>query len=430
MASIVNDPNGRRRILFMGADGRRRAVRLGKVDRKNAEGFCRRVEKIVASQIAGGTVDDETSRWTAELDEVMHARLASVGLVQPRHAMLLRGWVEKHIADRRDLKPASVKKLEQTKAKLLGFFGEGTSLRAITPAQAADWRQHLANQGMSEATVRQHCRNVKALFNEAVRRELVAVNPFRSLRSASIASGNERYVTADEAALILDHCPDQQWRLLFALARYAGLRTPSETHLLTWADVDWDRGRLTVRSPKTERHAGKEQRQVPITGKLMPILQSAFDAAPEGTERVVTRSRHGLAKAMIGIIKKAGLARWPDLFQTLRRSCEVEWAQQFPQFAVSQWIGHSIVVSGKHYANRVPDELFARAATGVPAATREAAQNPAQQAAERGRSASQAGIVLANPPIVTVAGCEGLRDDAYGSAGIRTQNQGIMSPLL
>lgn len=34
----------------------------------------------------------------------------------------------------------------------------------------------------------------------------------------------------------------------------------------------------------------------------------------------------------------------------------------FPQFAVSRWIGHSITISGKHYANAVPDELFERAA--------------------------------------------------------------------
>ena len=34
----------------------------------------------------------------------------------------------------------------------------------------------------------------------------------------------------------------------------------------------------------------------------------------------------------------------------------------FPQYAVSKWIGHSIAVSGKHYANSVPDEVFDRAA--------------------------------------------------------------------
>ena len=35
---------------------------------------------------------------------------------------------------------------------------------------------------------------------------------------------------------------------------------------------------------------------------------------------------------------------------------------KFPQYAVSKWIGHSITVSGRHYANDVPDELFAKAA--------------------------------------------------------------------
>jgi len=37
---------------------------------------------------------------------------------------------------------------------------------------------------------------------------------------------------------------------------------------------------------------------------------------------------------------------------------------RFPQFAVSKWIGHSIIVSGKHYANAVPDELFDKAVGG------------------------------------------------------------------
>ena len=34
--------------------------------------------------------------------------------------------------------------------------------------------------------------------------------------------------------------------------------------LLRWADVDWERGRLLIRSPKTEHHEGKDSRLVPI----------------------------------------------------------------------------------------------------------------------------------------------------------------------
>jgi hypothetical protein len=53
----------------------------------------------------------------------------------------------------------------------------------------------------------------------------------------------------------------------------------------------------------------------------------------------------------------------------------------FPQFAVSLWIGHSITVSGRHYANAVPDELFDRAAVFATPKTKRALQNALQHAA-------------------------------------------------
>jgi hypothetical protein len=34
-------------------------------------------------------------------------------------------------------------------------------------------------------------------------------------------------------------CPDAQWRLLVALARYGGVRTPSESLAIEWSHVDW-----------------------------------------------------------------------------------------------------------------------------------------------------------------------------------------------
>ncbi len=160
--------------------------------------------------------------------------------------------------------------------------------------------------------------------------------------------------------------------------------------MLTWSDVDWEHNRLRVRSPKTERHAGHEQRAVPICPKLAKILQDAYDAAPEGCERIITLGDGGYFRTgMRHAIRRAGVAEWSSLWQTLRRSCEIEWAQTYPQFAVSKWIGHSITVSGKHYANLVPDELFDKVAAAVP----QAAQNPAQQGAKSREIDAQGGEV-------------------------------------
>jgi hypothetical protein len=66
MASIVDDPKGRKRILFVAGDGSRKALRLGKATMKQAEAFKVKVEALIGGAIAG-VVDDEVSRWVRVL---------------------------------------------------------------------------------------------------------------------------------------------------------------------------------------------------------------------------------------------------------------------------------------------------------------------------------------------------------------------------
>jgi hypothetical protein len=55
------------------------------------------------------------------------------------------------------------------------------------------------------------------------------------------------------------------------------------------------------------------------------------------------------------------LPRWKDAFKVMRKNCETDWAQQYPQYAVSAWLGHGMEVSAKHYL-QVPEELFDKVA--------------------------------------------------------------------
>jgi integrase len=89
-------------------------------------------------------------------------------------------------------------------------------------------------------------------------------------------------VPAADAVRVIDCCPNGWWKLLVALARFGGLRIPSEAFPLMWADVDWERNRLTVPSPKTEGH-GKPHRVIPLFPLLRPHLEAAFDGRPRGT---------------------------------------------------------------------------------------------------------------------------------------------------
>jgi len=167
------------------------------------------------------------------------------------------------------------------------------------------------------------------------------------------------FLTGTNATKIVDACPDRQWRLIFALWRFAGLRK-MEIFQLRWEHVLWDQGRMLVTIPKTKHHEGKGTRFVPIGG-ILPWLEAAFHEAPDGSQRVITRftkSNVNLAKPFEKIITAAGLTIWPKLIQNLRASCETDWLDaSIPAHVVARWIGHSVKIQNDHYA-QVDDHHF------------------------------------------------------------------------
>ena len=384
MASVVRDPGGRRRIQFVGPAGKPKTIRLGKVEQRHAESVRVKIESLLSARVTGQPLDKPTAEWVAGLDQVLYDRIAAVGLLKPLRGRTLGAWLEAFMASRACLKPESLRKLEQTRTKLLEAFGEDHPLHGITPDQASRWREGLRAKGLSEAATKTHVGNAKTMFAEAVKRELLDRSPFAHLKGGVTPTSNTRYVSPEETERLLAAAPDPEWRLLIGLARLAGLRTPSETHLVSVADVDWAQRRLRVTSPKTERYPGHGQRIVPICPRLMELLRERYEDMPEGAEKFITiRGGGAKRRAMVAIMDKAKVERWDDCWQTLRRSCEIEWAQLYPQYAVSRWIGHSITVSGRHYANAIPDELFERAAG------EQATRIPTLHAAEPARTGSQ-----------------------------------------
>jgi len=90
MASISRDPNGRRRILFVAADGRRKQIRLGKVTQRAAGSVKLKIESLVSVSLTGCSIDHETARWVGELDQPMVKKLANGGLRCPSEHLKLR----------------------------------------------------------------------------------------------------------------------------------------------------------------------------------------------------------------------------------------------------------------------------------------------------------------------------------------------------
>ncbi len=382
MASIsTSKRNGRRRLMFNGADGNRRTVNLGKMPSKQADAVKLRVEHLVSSQITRHSPDDETARWIAALPDALRRKLAAVGLpVGPaRSTHSLADLLDEF--DRYDagnVKPSTRTAHGHTRRNLLAHFAPTRQARTISPLDAEKFRQSLALR-LASATVSKRVKVARQIFKQAVRWGMADSNPFADVRGGSQTNRDRmHFITPDDTARVIEACPDVQWRLIVALARYAGLRVPSEVLALTWADVLWDRNRLRIIEGKTG------ERSVPLFLELVPHLHDAFDLAEPGTTHVITRYRQANANLRTQfqrIIRRARLVPWPKPFHNLRSTRQTELAERWPLHVVCRWLGNSPAVANDHYL-QLTDADFDRAA-GVQEATQNPTRNPTQQGAVR-----------------------------------------------
>ena len=370
MASVTRNAGGLWRVLFTGGDGVRRTVRLGDVNGATARSIKLRIETLIEAKEMHRSLDVETCAWLKELPPRMYDRIARAGLVEAREAAEVPtlGKLLERFASTASVKPSTRAAYKQTTDSLGARFGLETPLAKVTTGHADEWRKSLADSGLAPATVAKRVHVARCIFRKAVRWGMVPTSPFAELRAGSQANpARSFHVPREWMGAILAACPGDEWRAIVGLGRYAGLRIPSELVCLTWGDVNWDRGILTVRSPKTEAHAGGAVRMVPIASELRPILQALFDAAEPGTVRILPRVRDGgtnLRTTFEKILARAGVKPWPRLFQNLRASCETDWVESFPAHVVAAWLGHSPTIAARHYLQTL-DRHFAEA-SGAP----------------------------------------------------------------
>lgn len=280
----------------------------------------------------------------------------------------LEAFLEKFLSSRLDLGPGTRELYQRTKSYLVAHFGSDLRIDRISRADASGWRAALGQGVLSgrtlrQATVCQHIRNAKTMFRSAVGDDLIVMNPFDRQKGQCPAPPKDwRYVTLEELRRLLAASLSQSWKNLLALCRLAGLRQ-GEALSLPWSAVDWQEHRLAVNDQKRKR-----RRDVPITAELFDILLTSHELAPLGERFVIPPGSirpSNLWRDFGVIARRAGLRRWDKWCHTLRKNCETDWAQRFPQYVVSAWIGHDITVSAEHYL-QVPLELFKKASQRKP----------------------------------------------------------------
>jgi integrase len=381
MATIRKRPNGTTELRYVDAHGDRRSLYLPqKTTKLLAETVAAKVDHIINRKVTGSEPDRAVAQWLADLPDTLYSKLTKAGLAPPRtpaepdpepepepQLPTVQQWTTDYIAKHAG-KDQTLTLLEVTARSLVKFFGTERTIDSITAGDAEDYRSWLEKNGnerqkyrtgLSKNTVRRTVGRSKQFFQSAVKHELLTRNPFAG--EASAVGGNDErlfLVPAEWIERCIRVAPCEDWRIILAFARYAGMRS-HECRIQRWDDIDLVNRRMLVRSNKTP-----PVRSCPIFPELMPHLLRAREMAEPGAEFLQTRYSPdaNLLTTLAKIVTKAGLVAWPKLMQNLRATRETELMANFPTKDVTSWLGNSPAVAHKHYA-MVTQASFDRATT-------------------------------------------------------------------
>jgi integrase len=399
MASISKDKNGNRTIQFIAADRKRRSIRLGKISDSKARTIKGHIEELNAANILQETPARKTIEWVRDRDDRLAAKLAGVGLIQPRTpkaATALGPYVDDYLAKRIDVKPGTREVWERAAKNLKDHFGAGCDMATIDEGRAEDFRLYLVGEGYAVCTIHKRIEHCRMFFRSAVKRKLIADNPFADLKTEAGNAAEKRYVTREETERIVAVC-NTEWAAIVSLARYGGLRCPNEVLSLRWQDIAWDTSRIVVTCHKTARR--RPYRTIPLFPELVQPLRDLLELASPGAEFLFPERRAkcltakgwrniNLRTQFHRILKRAGFAPWSSPFNSLRSSRETELAREWPIHVVTACIGNSPKIAMKHYLMTTESD-FERAAKSGAHADGDGGQRTAKAKNRHDRASTQ-----------------------------------------
>ncbi|MCP3905171.1 MAG: site-specific integrase [Planctomycetes bacterium] len=126
-------------------------------------------------------------------------------------------------------------------------------LDRVSAASAGTIRAHMDEKKKSAATIRKTLATLRAMFNNAVKRELIAKNPLNGEKLGPPPARDKRIFEPHEVDEMIEAAPSQWWRTLIRLAYTTGLRKGELLHL-RWSDVDLDTSTVRVQARRAGTH--------------------------------------------------------------------------------------------------------------------------------------------------------------------------------
>lgn len=292
-----------------------------------------------------------------------------------RLGTFLTRWLEEHVKP--TTRPATFESYSAiVRNHLLPALGD-TLVSRLTPAAVSSFLRGIADKGISAEHVRRVLRNA---LNYAVKHEVVSRN------AASLATVPKRepkqptFLSPTQARTFLGAVKGNRYEALFAVALSCGLRL-SEALGLSWADIDFDEGKLSVNKQlRSVRGAGKafskpksrrSVRTIPVPQFALEVLRE-HRLTQEFQDRLAAGARwqysglvfcsklgtpcdeRNIRRSLDRVVRAAGLPRLR--FHDLRHSCAtLLLAQGVDPRTIMEILGHSsITLTLQTYSHVLP----------------------------------------------------------------------------
>jgi integrase len=360
VTSVFRDTSRNGYRLQVWLRGNRQVLWLGDVSKTIATKVAAHVQELKMAAELRVSPDKSTSQWATHVDERIHNKLADWGLVERRgttaKSLTLSALCQQHIDAHEDWSPGHRVWMVRCKDQMVATLGD-LALDKLTEWHAKQFLR-ATEKRYSQATVAKHIQRARQLLSEGEQRYFDR-NPFEAIKvQSTVNKERQAYVTEEVFAKVLAQIADLEVKAILVLARFGGMRVPSEPYALRWEDIKKDR--IVVRSQKLKRYQDKYVREVP----LFPQVKKALRSLDKSTEFVINFKRNNSYETILRThferaIKAAGQKQWPRLMVTLRASCRTDLLKDHPEHVVNAWLGHDAKVGDRHY-NRVTDADFAK----------------------------------------------------------------------
>ncbi len=349
-------------------NGKRTTLRLGPVSHRRAVEVGTHIDTILECIQYDADLPPQLTNWLSRLHDDVYELFVRCGLLAERETVsspdlgtLLTtyqnlksggsgrtgGWKSGTVANRK-----------QSADDLLRYFKTGKLLKDINAGEAEEWYRWMQDakpkgRGLAAATASKKVKDARQFFDFAKKKGFIETNPFVGIRISSQENPDRLCeVPAARVSKVLEQIEDPEFRLIVALARYAGLRIPSEATSLLWQDFDFQNKRMHIAAPKTAHHRGGGLRVCPLFAELLPYFRAVHTKQSKPTDRVFVRlggKGKNLRTQFIRYMEAAGVDPWPKPFQNCRANALTDLAEKHPIHIVCKWLGNTLDVAMRHY---------------------------------------------------------------------------------